>query len=138
LETAADADKEELSCATMNHQNIVGYHDEPEIFDVTAGFNSKHTKQAYRLAFNHFLKVTVQNDNLRALLDAKPSVIESKIIKHLIYLKDVRKLSYWTIQVHCSAMLRFFSMNDVNNLDRVVGNPDKEQMSHRISLVFWH
>ena len=71
--------------------------------------SSHPTPNKLRLAFNHFIKTTV-----RTLLDYKPSVIESKIISHIEYLKDVQKLSYWTIQVHCSAILHFFGMNDVN------------------------
>jgi hypothetical protein len=41
------------------------------IINVTEGLKSLQTKQTYRLAFERFLKVTVKNDDLRALLDTK-------------------------------------------------------------------
>ncbi|MGB8086750.1 MAG: hypothetical protein WCF07_10730, partial [Nitrososphaeraceae archaeon] len=35
-------------------------------------------------------------------------------------LKDVKKLSYWTIQVPCSGILHFFKMNDFSlNVDKI-------------------
>ena len=85
-----------------------------EIYQVTDGLKSWHTKQAYRLAFNHFIKVTVKSDNLRALLDYKHDVIEHKIIEHIKYLRYDKKLSYWSIQVRCSGILHFFKINDIN------------------------
>ena len=33
------------------------------------------------------------------LVDTKISVIEAKIIAHIEYLRDVRKLAYWSINV---------------------------------------
>lgn len=51
-----------------------GEHEEqPRIFQVTDGLKSPQTKVTYRVAFGHFLKVTVKNDNLSALLDYKSS-----------------------------------------------------------------
>ena len=38
-------------------------------------------------------KQTVKHNDLRTLLDTKPNVIEGKIIKHIEYLRDVRKLN---------------------------------------------
>jgi hypothetical protein len=35
------------------------------------------------LAFNHFIKITVKNDDLRVLLDTKQNVVKSKIIDTL-------------------------------------------------------
>ena len=94
--------------------------EQPRIFQVTEGLKSRHTKEAYSLAFNQFIKVTVKSDNLRALLDTKQNVIESKIIDHIIHLRDVQKLSYWTIQVYCSGILHFFKMNDISlNIDKI-------------------
>jgi integrase len=95
---------------------------ESRIYLVTEGNKSPHTAEAYRLAFNRFLKVTINIDSkyddlnaLRVLLDYKPSVIESKIIDHIIHLRDGQKLSYWSLQVHCAAIFHFFvKMNDVN------------------------
>jgi hypothetical protein len=72
---------------------------EPRIYDVTDGQKSKHTKRTHRVAFNHFLNVTVKNTDRRALLNTKQSVIESKIIDHVAYLKDVEGLTYRSILV---------------------------------------
>lgn len=85
------------------------------VYSVTDGLKSKHTKIAYNIAFNHFLKTTVKSDDLRALLDIKQSVIESKIIDHVKYLKDVEKLKYRSILVHLQAIFHFFEINDYNN-----------------------
>lgn len=96
------------------------YEEQPRIFQVTDGLKSPQTKVTYRVAFERFLKVTVKNDNLRALLDTKQNVIESKVIDHIIHLRDVQKLSYWSIQVYCSGILHFFKMNDMNlNVDKI-------------------
>ena len=99
--------------------------EQPRIFLVTDGVKSPYTKQSYRNAFNHFLSITFeiqsqskqnlyQNQQyLRTLLDYKPSVIESRIIDYVDYLKS-RKLAYPTIQARCAAIFHFFEMNDVN------------------------
>jgi integrase len=86
--------------------------EQDRIYLATDGLTSLATKQMYHLAFNHFIKTNVRNDNLRALLDTKQSVIESRIIDHLTYLKDVQHLSYVSVQTHLSGILRFFSMYD--------------------------
>jgi integrase len=90
-----------------------GGEEDERIYLVTDGLKSQQTKETYRLAFQYFLTVTVKSQDLRVLLDTKPSVIESKIISHVEYLRDVRKLKYWSIQVYCSAILHFFEMNDM-------------------------
>ena len=82
------------------------------IYLTTDGLTSPSTKRAYYLSFNQFIKTTVKNDNLRALLDTKQNVIESKIIDHITYLNEVQHLSCVSIQTHLSGILRFFSMND--------------------------
>ena len=71
-------------------------------------------RTAYRSEFNHFLKTSVEAVDLQVLLDCKPGVIESMIIGHIERLRDVEKLSYWTIQMHCADIFHFFEMNDVN------------------------
>jgi integrase len=104
-----------LSYDSSSYQQQEGQEQQqPRIYDVTEGLKSKHTKVAYRIAFNHFLKVTIKNDgNLRALLDTKQNVIESKIIDHITYLKDVEKLTYRSILVHLSGIFHFFEINGV-------------------------
>lgn len=82
------------------------------IYLATDGLTSNRTKEAYNYAFNDFKKITLKNDDLRALLNTKQKVVESKIIDHITYLKDVRHLSYVSIQTRLSGILRFFSMDD--------------------------
>jgi integrase len=85
------------------------------IYHVTEGLKSPHTIKAYRIAFEIFLKTTkVKNDdaNLQALLDTKQNVIESKIIDHISYLKDNRRLTYLSIKTHLSGIFHFFEIND--------------------------
>ena len=45
------------------------------IYLATNGLTSPHTKRAYRLAFNHFIKTTVKNKDLRILLDTKQNAV---------------------------------------------------------------
>ena len=45
------------------------------------GLKSKHTKIAYRIAFNHFLDETIKSKDLHTLLNTKKNVVESKIIE---------------------------------------------------------
>jgi integrase len=84
------------------------------IYDVTEGLKSDRIKQAYLLAFEHFLKTTAKGNDRRALLDTKQNVIESKIIDHINFLKDVQRLSYSSIQVHLMGIFHFFEINDFN------------------------
>lgn len=82
------------------------------IYDVTEGLPSPHSKRVYLYTFNHFIKTTVKDDNVRTLLNTKQSVVESKIIDHMNYLKNIQHLSYSSIQIHLSGILHFFSIND--------------------------
>ncbi len=86
--------------------------EENRIYQAYDGLTSNYTTNTYRNAFNHFIKITVKNDNLRILLDTKQSVVESKIIDHIKYLNEVQHLGYLSIQTHLSGILRFFVMND--------------------------
>ncbi|MFZ0555247.1 MAG: hypothetical protein WBX81_06910 [Nitrososphaeraceae archaeon] len=90
--------------------------EEPRIYDITDGLKSKYTKISYRVAFNHFLDETIKHRDLRALLNTKQSVVESKIIDHVMYLKDVRQLAYRSILVHLDAIFHFFEINDYDAL----------------------
>ena len=82
------------------------------IYTATDGLTSDCTRNTYNNVFNHFIKITVKNDNLRVLLDTKQNVIESKIVNHLKYLHEVQHLGYLSIQTHLSGILRFFAIND--------------------------
>jgi integrase len=83
------------------------------IYLVTDGCKSQQTKKVYRSVFNEFLQF-LNGRNLDDLTNFKQGVIESKIISYLEYLRDARKLSYWTIMVHSCAILHFFEMNDIS------------------------
>ena len=71
-------------------------------------------QSVYQPEFNHFLKTSVEVMDLQVLLNCKPRIIESIIIVHIERLRNVEKLSYWTIQMHCAVILHFFEMNDVS------------------------
>jgi integrase len=108
-----------------------GQEEGTRIINVTEGLKSPLTKKTYRLAFEHFLKVTVKNFDRRALLDTKQNIIESKIIDHIIYLRDVKKLSYWSIQEYCSGILHFFKMNDISlNVDKIKRFLPQDESEH--------
>jgi hypothetical protein len=88
----------------------------PRIYLVTDAVGSSYTKRGYRSAFNDFLRTTVKNQDpeaLRALLDLKPSVIESKIISYVEKLKE-HNLACSTIRMYCAAILHFLDINDVH------------------------
>ena len=70
------------------------HQEQRRIYLVTDGLKSHRTRISYDAVFKEFLKVTVRNDDLQALVDTKISVIEAKIIAHIEYLRDVRKLAY--------------------------------------------
>lgn len=86
--------------------------EENRIYQAYDGLTSNYTRNTYRNAFDHFIKITAKNDNLRVLLDTKQSVIESRIIGHIKYLNEVQHLGYLSIQTHLSGILRFYAMND--------------------------
>ena len=92
----------------FEHEQREQQNEELRIYDVTEGLKSKHTKIAYRIAFNHFLDITIKSKDVRALLNTKQNVVESKIIDHITYLKDVEGLTYRSILVHLSAIFHFF------------------------------
>lgn len=66
-------------------------------------------------------------------------MIESMIIGHIERLRDVEKLSYRTIQMHCAAIfhffeLNFFELNDVSLNAKKIKRflpPDKSDHSNR-------
>ena len=100
---------------------------------MTDGLKSQATKETYRIGFNQFISITIKNNDLRVLLNTKQGVIESKIISHIEYLRDTKKLKYWSIQVYCSAILHFFEMNDyyvnTKKIKRFLPSDDSENYS---------
>jgi integrase len=83
------------------------------VYSVIDGLKPKHTIIAYRNAFRRFLKFNEEEiKDERTWLQLKTTVVESKIIDYVNYLKDTRKLAYRSIGVHLSAIFHFFEMND--------------------------
>ena len=54
------------------------------------------------------------------MLDYRLDIIKSKIISYLKYLRDVRKLSYFIVRVHYSAIFHFFDINDIQLKSRKI------------------
>ena len=108
-----DAPAAAVPSSFYTEQQTAAAKEERRIYQVTDGLKSSDTKRTYRHAFKHFIEITVKNDDLQALVDTNAYAIESKIISHIEYLKEVKKLKYWSIQVYCAAILHFFEMNDV-------------------------
>ena len=75
------------------------------------------------------------------LVDTKISVIEAKIIAHIEYLRDVRKLAYWSIYVYCSGIFHFFEMNDIslnrNRIKKFLPSDDTEHYSELVLFVYF-
>ena len=105
------------------------HEQEQPIYLVTDAVDSPYTKQGYSSAFNDFIRTTVKNPDLRALLDYKPSVIESKIIIHIGKLKE-RNLAPSTINNYCEAIFHFFEINDVH-----INTKKKGDSSLKTSLI---
>jgi integrase len=100
------------------------------IYQVTDGLRSKHTKKAYLIAFNQFLKDGAKIQDLQVLLDHKPRVLEQMIIGYVENLRDKGK-AHKTIQLHVAAILHFFvTLNDVplnkRKITRFIPSDDDE------------
>lgn len=78
--------------------------EQPRVYSISEVCNkSKHTARTYRIALEDFFRST-RVDDFKILLDLKPSVIEAKIIDHVNYLKNERRLSHRSILVHLSSI----------------------------------
>ena len=106
--TESEQEPQQQQLQQQQHDEVV----EDRIYLATDGLTSAYTIHTYNQAFNRFIQITIKNDNFRILLDTKQSVVESKIIDHIKYLKDTQHLSYLSIQSHLSGILRFFTVND--------------------------
>ena len=74
---------------------------------------SKHTKKAYQIAFNQFLRDGAKTSDLQVLLDHKPRVLEQMVIGYVESLRD-KGNAHKTIQLHVAAILHFFvTLNDI-------------------------
>lgn len=103
------------------------------IYQVTDGLRSKHTKKAYQIAFNQFLKDGAKTIDLQVLLDYKPRVLEQMIIGHVENLRDKGK-AHKTIKLHVAAILHFFvTLNDIPLNKRKITRfipPDDDEFAH--------
>jgi integrase len=91
---------------------------EQRVYSISEVCNkSKHTARTYRIALENFFRSAKVND-IKILLDLKPSVVEAKIIDHVNYLKNERRLSYRSILVHLSAIFLWLEANDYNIINR--------------------
>lgn len=59
------------------------------VYAISEVCESKHTARTYHIALDDFFRST-KVDNIKTLLDLKPSVVEAKIIDHVNYLKNER------------------------------------------------
>ncbi|MGB8085242.1 MAG: hypothetical protein WCF07_03000, partial [Nitrososphaeraceae archaeon] len=110
---AVDARDKNKDSLTQSRYEFKEKEARPRIYLVTEGLKSQATRDTYRIAFQIFLNDTVKNQDLSTLLDLKLTVIESKIISHIEYLRNVKKVKHSTIQTYISAIFHFFLMNDV-------------------------
>ena len=86
------------------------------IYSVTDGLSSNHTKKHYRKNFAHFLKCEGINDEhiLIEQGNQNPRQVESLIINHVRDLAEKQGLGHGSIKTHCFAIFHFFEMNDIN------------------------
>lgn len=103
------------------------------IYQITDGLRSKHTKKAYQIAFNQFLKDGAKTSDLQILLDYKPRVLEQMTIGHVENLRDKGK-AHRTIKLHVAAILHFFvTLNDTLLNKRKITRfipPDDDEFAH--------
>ena len=78
---------------------------------MSEGLRSKHTAACYKRCFEFFLN-HIKIHDLQVLLDFSPKVIKQMIIDYILYLRDVRKISRGSINVHLTAILHFFTINN--------------------------
>jgi integrase len=77
------------------------------------------TKERYVYCLNKYLKyLGYANDRIDILLQEpqqppQPKIIESNIIKYIVWLKKDQKLSGITINLYLAAVMHFYAMNDV-------------------------
>jgi integrase len=85
------------------------------IYPVTDGLSSKHTKLHYKKNFIHFLRCQGTDENtLIERANTNPRQVESMIINHIRHLTDKQGLGHGSIRAHCFSIFHFFEMNDIN------------------------
>lgn len=76
-------------------------------YKVTTGSLSNPTKYTYTIHINEFLahyKIT----DIEPLQEYSPKMIKQMVTDYVLYLRDVRKLSHSSINLHVSAVAHFF------------------------------
>ncbi len=124
----------EAHCVENNAQKSSSGEYANRIYQVTDGLRSKHTRKAYQIAFNQFLKDGAKIRDLQVLLDHKPRVLEQMIIGYVENLRDKGK-AHKTIQLHVAAILHFFvTLNDIplnkRKITRFIPSDDDESAAY--------
>ena len=89
------------------------------VYLVTEGLKTACTRRNYRLGFKDFIENIVKNNDLRALRDSKPTVIENQIIKYVEFMNS-KKLALSSVKVNCEGIYHFFDLNNIIiNKDRI-------------------
>lgn len=76
-------------------------------YNVTTGSLSNHTKYTYTIHINEFLthyKIT----DIEPLQEYSPKMIKQMVTDYVLFLRDARKLSHSSINLHVSAVAHFF------------------------------
>jgi hypothetical protein len=73
---------------------------------------SDATREVYEYCLKRYFKF-LNNVNSVIINQNNIRLIESDIIKYVIYLKNARKIAYSTISLYLNAISHFYTMNDV-------------------------
>jgi integrase len=85
----------------------------------TNSIKSNVTKNRYVYCLNRYIKFLGYDNNKTGsridddMLLQQPKVVESNIIRYLVWLKQDQKLSAVSINLYLSAVLHFYAMNDI-------------------------
>ncbi len=81
------------------------------IYDVTAGIQSKYTRNSYEVNFNRFLNKIKIHDR-QVLLDFSSKVIKQMIIDYIHYLSEEREIKRDSIKTQIAPIIHFFKINN--------------------------
>ena len=74
---------------------------------------SEVTKHAYNYLLRRYMKFLNYGQDRIDMLMQQPKVVESNIIRYIIWLKQEQKLSAITINQYIAAIFHFYAMNDI-------------------------
>ncbi len=101
-------------------KQLFAVYEEPENIDSKVAWQnfieavtSEETRYKYGYSFMTYLEfLKIRKDDLHILLKQNPKVIEANIISYIRKMRDER-LAYSTMNVKLSAIVLFFTMNDI-------------------------